>query len=276
MDKDTARLKKETMIRRINELPSLLVAFSGGVDSSFLLAVAHQVLGDRVTAATSSSMTYPSREQAEAAEFTRKRNIRHIIFESEETKLPEFISNTPDRCYHCKKSLSRRLIELARERNIHHIAHAANLDDLNDYRPGIKAAREMGILSPLLDNRLGKDEIRFLSREMGLETWDKPAMACLASRIPYGSPITAEKLKMVQEAEEVLAENGFKLFRVRHHGTIARIEVGGTEIGRMTEETLRKKIVERLREIGFTYISIDLEGYIPGSMNRELEHKGHK
>jgi uncharacterized protein len=270
MDSGTARLKKETLVQQINRLPSLLVAFSGGVDSSFLLAVAHQVLGDRVTAATSSSMTYPLREQAKAAEFTKKRNIRHIIFESDEIKLPEFISNTPDRCYHCKKSLARRLMELAKERNIHHIAHAANLDDLNDYRPGIKAEREMGLLSPLIDSGLGKDEIRFLSREMGLETWDKPAMACLASRIPYGSPITSDKLRMVQEAEEVLAENGFKLFRVRHHGTIARIEVGGDEIGRITEEALRKKIAERLREIGFTYISIDLEGYIAGSMNRDL------
>jgi uncharacterized protein len=274
MDKDAAMLKKEALVKQINKLPSLLVAFSGGVDSSFLLAVAHQVLGDKVTAATSSSITYPLREQAEAAEFTKKRNIRHIIFESEETRLPEFMSNPPDRCYHCKKSLARRLIELAKEEDIHHIAHAANLDDLNDYRPGIKAAREMGLLSPLIDSRLGKDEIRFLSREMGLETWDKPAMACLASRIPYGSPITAGKLRMIQEAEEVLIENGFKLFRVRHHGNIARIEVGGAEIGRITEESLRKKIVERLREIGFTYISIDLEGYIPGSLNRDMEHKG--
>jgi uncharacterized protein len=274
MDKDAAMLKKEALVKQINKLPSLLVAFSGGVDSSFLLAVAHQVLGDKVTAATSSSITYPLREQAEAAEFTKKRNIRHIIFESEETRLPEFMSNPPDRCYHCKKSLARRLIELAKEEDIHHIAHAANLDDLNDYRPGIKAAREMGLLSPLIDSRLGKDEIRFLSREMSLETWDKPAMACLASRIPYGSPITAGKLRMIQEAEEVLAENGFKLFRVRHHGNIARIEVGGAEIGRITEESLRKKIVERLRETGFTYISIDLEGYIPGSLNRDMEHKG--
>ena len=274
MDKGTTRLKKETLVKQINKFPSLLVAFSGGVDSSFLLAVAHQVLGDRVTAVTSSSIIYPLREQAKAAEFTKKRNINHIIIESEETKLPEFISNTPDRCYHCKKYLARRLIDLAKEKNIHHIAHAANLDDLNDYRPGIKAAREMSLLSPLIDNSLGKDEIRFLSREMGLETWDKPAMACLASRIPYGSPITAEKLRMIQEAEEVLAENGFKLFRVRHHGAIARIEVGSTEIGRITEEALRKRLVERLREIGFTYISIDLEGYIPGSLNRDLEHKG--
>ena len=274
MDKDIARLKKETLVQQIKELPSLLVAFSGGVDSSFLLTIAHQILGDKVTAATASSITYPSREQEAAAEFTRKRGIRHIIFESGETGLPEFISNPPDRCYHCKKSLSQRLIELAHERDIRYIAHAANLDDLSDYRPGIKAAREMGIISPLVDNRLSKDEIRFLSREMGLETWDKPAMACLASRIPYGSPITVEKLKMVEEAEGVLAENGFKLFRVRHHGAVARIEVGGPEIGRITEEGLRKKVVERFREIGFTYVSLDLEGYIPGSMNRDLEKKG--
>jgi uncharacterized protein len=272
MDKDIARLKKETLARQIKELPSLLVAFSGGVDSSFLLALAQLVLGDKVTAATASSIIYPLREQAVAAGFARQRGIRHIIFQSDETGLTEFISNPPDRCYHCKKFLSKRLIEIANERDIRYIAHAANLDDLSDHRPGLKAAKEMGILSPLVDSRLSKDEIRFLSREMGLDTWDKPAMACLASRIPYGSPITIEKLKMVEEAEEVLAENGFRQFRVRHHDSVARIEVGCEEIGRIVEEGLRKKVVKRFREIGFTYISVDLEGYVPGSMNRDLEN----
>jgi len=274
MDKDNARLKKETLIQRIREWPSLLVAFSGGVDSSFLLALAHQTLGDNVTAATAISIIHPSRERDEASEFTQKRGIKHIIFKSDETSLPEFISNSPERCYHCKKYLSQRLIEIAEERDIRHIAHAANLDDLRDYRPGIRAAKEMGILAPLVESHLSKDEIRFLSREMGLITWDRPAMACLASRIPYGSPITAKKLAMVEEAEQFLVEKGFKQCRVRHHGSVARIEVDSTEIGRIAEEGLRNRVIERFREIGFIHISIDLEGYVSGSMNREIKNQG--
>ncbi|MFC1869163.1 ATP-dependent sacrificial sulfur transferase LarE [Thermodesulfobacteriota bacterium] len=271
---DAARSKNEDLVHNLRELHSLLVAFSGGVDSAFLLAVAHQILGERVVAATASSAAYPSREQEDAVEFARQKGIHHIIFESDETSIPEFLSNPHDRCYHCKKSLCQSLIKIAKEQDIRYIAHAANLDDLSDYRPGIKAAKEMGIISPLVDVRLNKEEIRFLSKEMGLPTWDKPAMACLASRIPYGSPITRKKLKMVEEAEGFLAKNGFKQFRVRHHGPVARIEVEETEIGRIIEEGLRKNLTERFREIGFTHISVDLEGYVSGSMNRDLEDKG--
>jgi uncharacterized protein len=274
MDKDTARSKKENLVRMLKGLRSLLIAFSGGVDSSFLLALAHQYLGDKVTAATGNSPIFPSREQDSAAQFTRQRGIKHIVFQTTETGLPEFISNPPDRCYHCKRALSRSLVEIAEKRDIAHIAHAANLDDLSDYRPGMRAAQEMGLLSPLLDSNLRKDEIRFLSREMGLPTWDKPSMPCLVSRIPYWSIITKQKLAMIEEAENFLSDNGFRQFRVRHHGPVARLEMDQKGINRLLKGDLRNNVVKRLKEIGFSYVSIDLEGYVSGSMNRYLDDKG--
>ncbi|MBU2498671.1 MAG: ATP-dependent sacrificial sulfur transferase LarE [Proteobacteria bacterium] len=271
LDHAEAKEKKKTLIRQLEGLDSLVVAFSGGVDSSFLLAVAHQVLGEKVLAATASSKTYPLKEQEEAVEFTRKRGIPHIVFPSDECSLPQFLSNSPDRCYHCKKSLSEELRAVAHKKGFPHIAHAANLDDLGDYRPGLRAASEMGIIAPLVDARLTKEEIRFLSKEMGLPTWDKPAMACLASRFPYGEPITEEKLRMVEEAEAILSKEGFRQFRVRYHGSVARIEVEPSEIERMTQDPLRRKIAEKLRGIGFLHVAVDLEGYVSGSLNRALK-----
>jgi uncharacterized protein len=271
MDRHTAGQKKENLIRQLEDLGSLVVAFSGGVDSTFLLAVAHQVLGERVLAATATSATYPSRELEEAVEFAKEHGIEHIVFESDEVSLPDFSSNSANRCYYCKKLLSKELQDIAKEKGIKHIALAANIDDLGDYRPGIKAAEEMGLIEPLMDARLTKEEIRLLSKEMGLPTWDKPAMACLASRIPYGEPVTEEKLKMVEEAEVFLTDNGFRQCRVRVHGPVARIEVASTEITKMVEIGLRKKIVEKFKEIGFLHVSLDLEGYVTGSLNRVLE-----
>jgi uncharacterized protein len=270
LDKDVAKSKKESLVMNLKEFPSLLVAFSGGVDSSFLLAIARQVLGEKVLAATASSIIHPFREKEAAVEFTKQWGIGHIIFESNETGIPEFVSNSPERCYHCKKSLSQRLISIAKEKGMEYVAYATNHDDLKDYRPGTRAAVETGILSPLIDAKLGKDEIRFLSKEMGLASWDKPAMACLASRIPYGDYITSKKLKMVEEAENFLFENGFRQFRVRLHAPVARIEVPLSETGKLIEEKLRVKILEKFREIGFMHVSVDLEGYVSGSMNREL------
>ena len=271
MDERAARLKKEKLIQYLKGLDSLLVAFSGGVDSTFLLALAHEALGDKVLAVTESSSTYPSRERQEAIQFAEERGIAHVVFQSDETLIPEFVSNAPDRCYHCKKALSQELVKIAEERGIEHVAYATNVDDLTDYRPGLKAADEMGIMAPLVEAQLNKEEIRFLSKEMGLPTWDKPAMACLASRIPYGYTITDKKLKMVEEAEAHLAESGFRQYRVRHHGSVARIEVEGSEIERINEANLRKSIVDKFKEIGFLHVAVDLEGYVTGSMNRALE-----
>jgi uncharacterized protein len=270
LDKDIARVKKTRLIHHIENLDSLIVAFSGGVDSTFLLTVAHQVLGEKVLAATACSATYPSQEQEEAVRFALSRGIKHVIFQSNETCLPAFSENSPDRCYHCKKLLSRELLQVAKERGISNIALAANMDDLGDYRPGITAAEEMGMIEPLMDAELTKEEIRFLSKEMDLPTWDKPAMACLASRIPYGEPVTDEKLKMVEEAERFLAQNGFRQCRVRHHGAVARIEVELSDLRKMMDKALREKIVERFKKIGFLHIALDLEGYVTGSMNRAL------
>jgi uncharacterized protein len=270
-DEEKAISKKDDLIHYIENLDSLIVAYSGGVDSTFLLAVAHQVLGEKVLAATATSATYPSQEKEDAIQFATKQGINHVVFESDETCLPAFSENSPDRCYHCKKLLSKELLQIAKERGISNIALAANMDDLGDYRPGITAAEEMGMIEPLMEAKLTKEEIRFLSKEMALPTWDKPAMACLASRIPYGDPVTDEKLKMVEETESYLAQNGFRQFRVRHHGAVARIEVDLSDLRKMMDKTLREKIVERFKEIGFLHIALDLEGYITGSMNRSLD-----
>ena len=270
MNEKDAKLKKEDLIRHLQKMDSLLVAFSGGVDSTFLLAVAHQILGDNVVAVTANSPTYPLMERKEAIRFTRERGIQHIVIQSDETTIPDFVINAPDRCYHCKKSLCRELIKIAKERGTKHVAHAANMDDLKDYRPGLVATEEMGLIAPLVTAELTKKEIRDLSKDMGLPTWDKPAMACLASRIPYGDAVTEPKLQMVEAAEALLAGKGFRQYRVRIHGSVARIEVDQSEIKRITQPELRKKIVEEFRHIGFDHIAVDLEGFVSGSMNRAL------
>ena len=271
MNKTLALKKKKNLLAHLKAFDSLLVAFSGGVDSTFLLAMAYEALDDKVLAATADSPTFPEIELEESKKITKKLGIKHIIFKSNEFKDPDFLSNHQDRCYVCKKHLSQELIRIAKKYNINYIAHAANRDDLGDYRPGLNAAKEMGLIAPLVDMDIYKEEVRFLSREMGLSTWDKPAMACLSSRIPYGSAITEKKLQMIEQAEASLAEKGFRQYRVRHHGDVARIEVEQSEFERAIQPAIRDSLVKEFRTIGFLYIALDLEGFESGKMNRVLE-----
>ena len=270
VDEKIVREKRDRLIRYLGGLESLLVAFSGGVDSTLLLALAHEALGPGVKAVTAISATYPEREREAAREFAEARGIEQIVIESDELSLPEFVRNGPNRCYHCKKALGTKMLEIAAQNGIRHVAHGANLDDRSDYRPGMKAAEEMGFLAPFLREELTKEEIRFLCREMNFAVWDKPSMACLASRIPYGDPITKDKLYMIDQAEAYLNDQGFGQCRVRVHGVVARIEIGPEEMSRFLDGGFRTGLVERFREIGFHHIALDLEGYRTGSMNRAL------
>jgi len=262
--------KKQALIERLKGLDSLLIAFSGGVDSTFLLAMARHVLGEKAIAVTATSVVYPGQELKDATTFAKQVEADHVVVRTNALSLADFSANPPDRCYHCKTHLFLKLKDLAKQKGIAHIAHAANLDDLKDYRPGWRAAEEMGIIAPLVEARLTKEEIRHLSKEMGLPTWNKPTMACLASRIPFGHEITEKKLVMIQEAETLLAGLGFKQFRVRHHGDVARIEVEPEDLPRVVEKPTRERIASKLREIGFLHVALDLEGYISGSLNRAV------
>lgn len=255
----------------IEKIGSLAVAYSGGVDSTFLLKVAHDVLRDQVIAVTVRSSTYPEREFKEAAEFTRTAGIKHIIIQSEELEIEGFTDNPPNRCYLCKHELFSKIKEVAQKYNIKYIAEGSNIDDLGDYRPGMQAIKELGIISPLKDTGLGKDAIRKLSKQMELPTWDKPAFACLASRFPYGVKITRDKLAMVDRAEQYLLNLGFKQVRVRHHGDTARIEVAVAERLKFFDLELMDNIYKQFQKIGFAYTSLDLKGYRTGSMNEVID-----
>jgi len=249
---------------------TLLVAFSGGCDSALLLKVAHEVLGDGAMAVTARSETYPSEEYERAARIARGLGVKHLTIDTSELSLKGFSSNPPERCYFCKAELFEKLIEVAGERGIQYVADGSSLDDAGDHRPGMRAAAELGVVSPLKKARLTKEDIREISRTLGLSTWDKPSSACLASRFPYGEEITAEKLKMVGAAESFIKSLGFRQVRVRHHGTIARIEVPEKDVNRFLDTPLRESVVRKLREIGYVYVSLDLKGYRTGSLNEVL------
>lgn len=255
---------------------SVLVAYSGGVDSTLLLRVAQEVLGDRVVAVTAKSPTYPNREYEGAQARANELGLKHITIFTEELDNPQFARNPLDRCYHCKRELFQKLRQIAQQQGLNWIADGTNYDDLGDHRPGRLAAAELGVRSPLCEAELTKSDIRTLSRRLGLATWDKPSFACLASRFPYGAEITAAKLKMVAEAEDYLHSLGFAQVRVRHHDNIARIEVAPEEMGRFRHRELSQQIASRLKAIGYTYATLDLEGYRTGSMNEAFGAKTEK
>lgn len=273
---DELNKKYEELQNYFKELGSVAVAFSSGVDSTFMLKVAHDVLGDKAIAVTARSHSFPVREKNEAEEFCKKEGIQHIFVDSEELSIPGFEKNPKNRCYLCKHELFEEIIEVAKKHNLAYVCEGSNLDDNGDYRPGLQAVAELGVKSPLRHCNLWKSEIRAISKELGLETWKKQSFACLSSRFVYGETITVEKLDMVDKAEQILLDLGFTQERVRIHsfgtgetsGNIARIEVKPEEFPLILQN--KDKIVEEFKAIGFNYVSLDLQGYRTGSMNETL------
>jgi len=249
----------------------VVVAYSGGVDSTFLLRVAQETLGnENVLAVTALSPLFPERELAGAKRMAQEMGVKHVLIESNELEIDGFSKNPSNRCYFCKKELFEKMQNLARKEAISYVVEGSTLDDEKDHRPGRRAIQELGIRSPLQEARFTKEGVRELSRTLGLSTWDKPSFACLASRFPYGEEITPEGLRMVDEAEDFLFSLGFKQVRVRHYQSLARIEVFPEEMSRLMNGSLREKVVNRLKKIGYRYVTLDLQGFRSGSMNEVL------
>ena len=263
--------KIEKLVTILKSFDSLAVAFSAGVDSSFLLKAAHDILGDQCLAVTACAAFQPEKERQEAEDFCEREGIRSIVFWADEETIPHFMENPQNRCYYCKHALFGEMQRIAAGQGIRNLAEGSNTDDLSDYRPGMQAIKELGILSPLREAGLSKEEIRGYSRQLGLPSWDKPSMACLASRIPYGQTITKEKLRRIEKAEALLADLGLRQYRVRLHEDLARIEVMPSDFPKLILEENRERILTEFQSLGFSYITMDLKGFRSGSLNERIK-----
>ncbi|MCP4601314.1 MAG: ATP-dependent sacrificial sulfur transferase LarE [Proteobacteria bacterium] len=266
----TIETKYKALLKSLGAMQGAAVAFSGGVDSTFLIAAAKEALGDRVLAVIGQSPTYPQREYQAAMQLATQLGVRYSVVKTDEISNPEFNANPPHRCFVCKTTLFNAIRIVADKEDLEYVLEGSNADDAGDYRPGIAAGKELGVRAPLMEARLTKNEIRALSREMGLPTWDKPSMACLSSRIPYGEKIDEPKLSRIERAEEAIRNMGIVQLRVRDYGPLARIEVDAEDISRLAEPEIREQLVKAVKQVGYQYVCLDLEGYRTGAMNEVL------